>query len=91
MFPLKKLSATGLILAALYLVFAIVILLLSSNCRGEGCVMILFVTFPWFFLFLNSSGGAAFYIISLSLNAVLFYLLGRGCGKLAARLFRRGR
>jgi len=59
-----------------------VALVLSSDCRGEGCAVQLFVTFPWFFLFLRSSSTIMLFVVSVSLNAILWYLLGSAIGRL---------
>ncbi len=81
----EKISYTGLVLAIIYLITATLLLILSSDCRGEGCVVQLLVTFPWFFLFLSSSSTALYYITSLTLNAILWYLIGYFLGKLGKR------
>ncbi len=41
----------------------------------------LFVTFPWFFLFLRSSSTIMLFVVSVSLNAILWYLLGSAIGR----------
>jgi len=46
-------------------------------------VVQLFVTFPWFFLFLRSSSTIMLFVVSVSLNAILWYLLGSAIGRLA--------
>ncbi|HNV46092.1 MAG TPA: hypothetical protein PKJ16_03550 [Spirochaetota bacterium] len=78
----RRVSYTGLALSGLYVFIATVALVLSSDCRGEGCAVQLFVTFPWFFLFLRSSSTIMLFVVSVSLNAILWYLLGSAIGRL---------
>ncbi len=84
---LSKLSIPGVILALLYLAVSIGIIVLSSDCRGEGCIIHLFITFPWFFIFLGGGNNALMFTVSLSLNAAIWYGIGLGLEKLARKLF----
>ena len=87
----ERVSRTGLVLSALYLFIAITVLALTSDCRGEGCVIQLFVTFPWFFLFLDSRSTMMFPVVAVTLNAIVWYLIGYKIGKLGRKIAGRFR
>lgn len=82
----ERVSRTGLVFSALYLFVAITILALTSDCRGESCVIQLFVTFPWCLLFLRPDSSAMFLVTAVALNAIILYLIGYRIGKLVKRI-----
>lgn len=82
----ERVSRTGLVLSALYLFVAITILALTSDCRGESCVIQLFVTFPWCLFFLRPDSSAMFLVVAVALNATIFYMIGYRIGKLGKRI-----
>ncbi len=88
---LPKISIPGAVLAVLYLAISIGIIILSSDCRGEGCIIHLFITFPWFVIFLGGGSNVLMFTVSLSLNGAIWYCIGFGLEKLGRKLFLSGR
>ncbi|HKR01941.1 MAG TPA: hypothetical protein VJT09_14770 [Pyrinomonadaceae bacterium] len=86
----KPSSKLGLILSGLYLIFVIYILVYVFTCTEMFCgVAVVIPAMPWFYLWgslVDGSGplqaylGYFFLIVSVLLNAVLLYLIGKAIG-----------
>lgn len=85
----ERVSHTGLVLSALYLLISVTILALTSDCRGESCVIQLFVTFPWCLIFLRPDSTAMFFVVAVALNAAILYFIGYKIGKLGKKIAAR--
>jgi hypothetical protein len=83
----KPNSKLGLILSGLYLVFTIYMVISALACSGMFCgLIIVYPTLPWVFLWarlIDRFGhvpaflGYFLLIVSILLNILIFYLLGK--------------
>jgi len=80
----KTLSVTGLILALLYIIIAVSIFYSTRETRGEGAIIQLFVTFPWFFISVATKIPLWVWIIP---NSIITYFIGAGIESLIRKLF----
>jgi len=70
----KSFAVTGLVFAGIFLTLAIAIFVLSRDAHGEGAVIQLIITFPWFFLSLS---GKIPLWIGIIPNTIVFYYVGK--------------
>jgi len=76
-----KISILGIIFAILFLVISIYIL--AQQTDGQGGVLKLFVTFPWFFIAMDKIP----LWLGIIPNALITYFIGFGIEKLLKKIW----
>lgn len=86
-------SKSGLALSAIYILFTIYMVITAFTCTGMFCgIVIIFPTLPWFYLWeplmllfpshLEAFAFFSFLTLSVALNILALYYIGKGVGKM---------